>query len=71
MTHCDCLSGCPFFNGKMSIGSAIGEMYRQKYCLGTFLECARHQVKEALGKEKVPNNLYPKVTHLCLIKQKK
>ena len=59
MVECECLEGCPFFNNKMSIESALGQRYKEKYCLGDFMECARHQVKAALGKEKVPTNLYP------------
>ncbi len=57
--ECDCLPGCPFFNEKMPIESGLGKLYREKYCLGEFNECARHKVKEALGKEKVPISLYP------------
>ena len=59
MNECDCLEGCPFFNDKMPIDSGIGKIYKEKYCLGIFNDCARHKVKEALGKEKVPTNLYP------------
>lgn len=56
---CDCLAGCPFFNDRMPIDSGMGKIYKEKYCLGKFMDCARHKVKEALGKEKVPTNLYP------------
>ena len=59
MTACECLEGCPFFQDKMPIDSAMGKIYKAKYCLGEFNECARHKVKAALGKDKVPTNLYP------------
>jgi hypothetical protein len=59
MTNCECLEGCPFFNGRMPIESALGKLYKERYCLGKFMDCARHQVKTAVGKEKVPTNLYP------------
>lgn len=59
MTSCDCLEGCPFFNDKMPIDTGIGKIYKDKYCLSNFNDCARHQVKNKLGKEYVPVNLYP------------
>ncbi|MFZ1290191.1 MAG: hypothetical protein WAR79_08870 [Melioribacteraceae bacterium] len=59
MQQCDCLNGCPFFNDKMSIESGLGKIFKRNYCLGNFMECARHKVKVALGKESVPSNLYP------------
>jgi hypothetical protein len=34
-------------------------MYKKRYCLGDFMSCARRQVKEALGKPGVPDDLYP------------
>jgi len=59
MAQCECLAGCPFFNDKMPIESALGKRYKEKYCLDSFSECARYKVKAALGKEKVPINLFP------------
>ncbi len=59
MADCDCLPGCLFFNDKMPLESALAKLYKEKYCTGSFMDCARHKVKEALGKEKVPLNLYP------------
>ena len=57
--ECECLPGCPFFNGRMKDGSGLGAIYKKKYCLGDNTHCARHMVKEKLGKENVPPKLYP------------
>ncbi len=56
---CISLKGCPFFNDRMPIDSGLGLMYKNKYCLDDFKECARYKVCVALGKENVPDNLYP------------
>jgi hypothetical protein len=57
--ECDCLAGCPFFNDKMPDTGGLGTMYKKRYCLGDFMNCARHKVKDALGKPAVPVDLYP------------
>ncbi len=59
MADCECLKGCPFFNDKMPDDSGMGAIFKKKYCLGDFNKCARYMVFKALGKPKVPTNLYP------------
>ena len=59
MTECEYLEGCPFFNDKMSIEKGLGKLYKERYCLNTYTECARYKVKKKLGGDKVPTNLYP------------
>ncbi len=59
MPDCVCLPGCPFFNDKMPDTEGMGAIYKKKYCQGEFEKCARHMVFKALGKAKVPANLYP------------
>jgi len=59
MAECECLSGCNFYQDKMPIDSAIGQMYKKKYCLDDSTECARHIVFKKFGKGTVPSNLYP------------
>jgi hypothetical protein len=59
MAECECLSGCLFFNGKMPIDQGLMEMYKKRYCRGDKNECARYIVRGVLGKDKVPNDLYP------------
>jgi hypothetical protein len=59
MPDCDCLPGCPFFNDKMLNMPALSEMMKKRFCRGDFNSCARHKIKDALGKEKVPSDLFP------------
>ena len=39
--------------------SGSAELFKTRYCLGDYVKCARHQVKDALGKPAVPADLYP------------
>jgi len=50
---------CPFFNDKMKNMPASAELMKDKYCRGDFASCARYMVLKALGKEKVPSDLFP------------
>lgn len=59
MAFCENLSKCPFYQGKMSMDSGLGNMYKKRYCEGNKLKCARYMVATSVGKEFVPVNLYP------------
>jgi len=59
MNECPRLSTCPFFNEKMKAKPGTTEMYKSMYCQKDYEKCARYLVFIALGKEKVPANLYP------------
>lgn len=58
MADCEFLKGRPFFND-MSVESGLGAMYKKKSCQSDNTKCARYMVVQALGREKVPINLYP------------
>lgn len=59
MAACENLQNCPFYQGKMSMESGLGSMYKKRYCEGDKLLCARYTVASRLGKEYMPPNLYP------------
>jgi hypothetical protein len=60
MATCECVSGCPFFNGKMACAMpAIVENMKKVYCLGSNANCARYMVSKKLGKTFVPADLIP------------
>lgn len=59
MNACENLSKCPFYQGKMSMEAGLGSMYKKKYCEGDKNLCARYMVAHQLGKEFVPESLYP------------
>ena len=59
MAECELLKGCIFFNDKMKVSDALGEMYKRRFCLGENSECARYMVFKKLGRENVPSDLFP------------
>jgi hypothetical protein len=59
MARCELLEGCIFFNDKMQdYPFAAGQM-KQRYCVEGSVDCARFTVRDALGKEHVPVDLFP------------
>ncbi len=65
MAQCEKLQKCPFYQGKMSMESGLGAMYKRKYCEGNKLECARYKVATTLGPEFVTDHLYPNMNDLA------
>ena len=59
MSDCTLLPTCIFFNDKMANLAGMADLYKSKYCKGDNSNCARYRVFSALGREKVPTNLYP------------
>lgn len=59
MSDCEFIGACPFFNDKLENKPAEVEALKVKYCRTNNLNCARYMVAMALGKEKMPPNLYP------------
>lgn len=56
---CQLIETCIFFNDKMSRMPSMANMYKERYCREDFNGCARFQVFKAVGRENVPQNLYP------------
>jgi len=59
MAECEVLSTCIFFNDKMRDMPGTAAIYKKKYCQGDNSICARYMVFKALGKPKVPSDLFP------------
>lgn len=59
MATCEKLEKCPFYQGKMSMDSGLGSMYKKKYCEGDKTACARYMVATTVGPDYVTMNLYP------------
>ena len=51
MNECPSLKDCPFFNDKMKDRPATADVYKKKFCLSNYTECARYKVSKAKGKE--------------------
>ena len=62
MSDCECLPRCPFFNDKMANMPGMAAIQKRRYCQGDNTQCARHIVLKALGREKVPPDLFPSDT---------
>jgi hypothetical protein len=59
MSDCNLLATCIFFNDKMAAMPGMAELYKTSYCRDDNSKCARFRVFSALGREKVPADLYP------------
>jgi hypothetical protein len=59
MANCELIEKCLFFNDKMGDMPGTVEMFKKKYCKEDNSYCARYMVVKALGREKVPPNLFP------------
>ena len=59
LPECELLDTCPFFNDKMGKMPISREYIKKNYCSKNNLFCARFIVYRALGRDKVPTNLYP------------
>ena len=59
MAHCPLMSICPFFNDMMGNMPAMSEAMKKKFCQQIFTECARYITCTALGRDKVPKDMFP------------
>ena len=60
MANCECIPGCPFYNGRMATDMPhIVESMKRRYCEGSNEACARHMIVRTLGKPHVPADLVP------------
>ena len=59
MSDCEKLPTCIFFNDKMKNAPATASIYKKTYCVGNNSNCARYLVLKVLGKDKVPDDLFP------------
>ncbi len=59
MDQCPGVSTCPFYMDRMAAMPTMAGMMKRHFCLDDYSHCARLMVKEKLGKERVPADLYP------------
>ena len=63
MADCKLLSTCPFFNNQtVSDSPEVVEVLKKRFCRGDNSGCARFMIFQRLGREKVPENLFPNNT---------
>lgn len=59
MAECELLATCTFFAEKLGSSPATAGLMKDRYCLGDSAQCARHKVSKAIGRDKVPVDLFP------------
>ena len=59
MGECSLTNGCIFFNDKMADMPSMTSMMKSIYCQTAPEKCARLMVVKAIGREKVPADLFP------------
>jgi hypothetical protein len=59
MGECELTAGCIFFNDKMADMPSMASMMKSVYCKSDPDKCARYKVVKAVGREKVPADLFP------------
>ena len=59
MTICECLEKCPFFNDHMVDMPVTAEITKRRFCREDNSKCARYMVFKALGRTRVPPDLFP------------
>ncbi|MDA3958210.1 hypothetical protein [Oceanispirochaeta sp.] len=59
MGECEFIEKCLFFNNKLNNKSEKIEEMKVQYCQSNNLNCARYMVANALGKEMMPEKLFP------------
>lgn len=56
---CELLTTCIFFKDEMANMPLASDLMKDTYCRGNNSLCARYMVFKALGREKVPRDLFP------------
>ena len=59
MQECELIDSCPFYNNQLEGDKEQIEAMKEKYCRKNNLNCARYMVLMALGKESMPEDLFP------------
>jgi hypothetical protein len=66
MSECELINGCIFFNDKMANRPGTADLLKSIYCKGEPDNCARMIVVKALGRSKVPADLFPNQAALAV-----
>lgn len=62
MADCELLETCIFFNDKMANMPSTAEVVKIRYCREENSGCARYTIYKAVGRGKVPQDLFPNHT---------
>ena len=59
MQECELIESCPFYNGQLEGDKVQIDAMKEKYCKVNNLNCARYMIFIALGRESMPEELFP------------
>ena len=59
MAKCELIEKCIFFNDQMPNMPSTAAVYKKTYCEQDYENCARYMIVKAMGREKVPGDLFP------------
>jgi hypothetical protein len=59
MNKCQVLEDCRFFNDIIENVPSISEALKKQYCLADNSECARFRIFREIGKEHLPDDVFP------------
>jgi hypothetical protein len=62
MTNCELFEECIFINARMTTMPSTATAYKKTYCERDFATCGRYLVCKAIGRENIPQDLFP---HQC------
>ena len=62
MSKCELTETCIFFNDQMSGMPSTAAAFKKLYCEQDFDTCGRYMIFRAIGREHVPNDLFPNQT---------
>lgn len=56
---CEHLNNCPLFGPDTGLSHRGRRVFREIYCTGDKMHCARYMVRTAVGESSLPDDLYP------------
>ena len=59
MPDCQFLKKCPFFHDYLKNMPSASDTLKKMYCQWRYKYCARYRVGIQLGRDKIPNDLFP------------
>ena len=65
MTRCALLGRCAFFKKGLPEMPCTTESLKDRYCRGSYRDCARYTLYQACGSDKVPHDLAPNNVYLA------
>jgi hypothetical protein len=59
IVKCNLVEKCEFFNDRLKDMPAMSEVLKERFCMREHKACARYLVFLEVGRDKIPENLFP------------